>query len=175
MKLGLLGGMACMLVIAGCGGPSEEELMTRAKETQEAKQYDESIAAYEQLVEEHPKGSLRAEAIYTLASIYQNARKDYPSAIRLYRMLANEYPSDPNAASALFLVGFVFHNEMGEVDSAQVAYNEFLARYPDHEMAPSAQFELANLGKRADDVFENLTSTKKPSPHAPRQKRQPAQ
>lgn len=146
--------------------------MTRAQETQEAQRYDEAIAAYEQLIEDHPRGTRRAEAIYTLASIYQNAKKDYPSAIRLYRMLANEYPSNANAPSALFLVGFVFHNEMGEVDSARVAYAEFLGRYTDHEMAPSARFELANLGKHADDVFDELTSGKKTSPHAARKKQE---
>lgn len=166
MRSGLFGGLAVILLMAGCGGPSEEELMSKAKEAQEAHQYDESIAAYEQLIKDHPKGARRAEAIYTLASIYQNARKDYPSAIRLYRQLADEYASHPNAPSALFLVGFVFHNEMGEIDSARVAYQTFLDRYGDHEMAPSARFELANLGKRADDIFRELTGPTKASPQA---------
>ncbi len=172
MRLVYFCGLIFLMLIAGCSGPSEEELMGRAKEMQDTQQYDEAIAAYEQVIEDHPRGTHRAEAIYTLASIYQNARKDYPSAIRLYRKLADEYSSHPNAPSALFLVGFVFHNEMGEIDSAKAAYTEFLSRYAEHEMAPSARFELANLGKLADDVFDELTSTGKASPHGTRKKRE---
>lgn len=164
MNAGFVFGLFGFLMLIGCSGPRDQELMDAARNAQNEGNYPEAMERYQQLIDTYKKSELRPEALYMNAAIYKNSAKDFKTAIRLYRQLAVEYPDHQHTPSAMFIIGFVFANEMNELDSARIAYEEYLDRFPNHEMASSAQFEIEHLGRRPEDILSKANLEESTTP-----------
>jgi len=146
--------LAVVIVVSGCTRPTKDELWQGAVEAQKRGDFDESIEAYERLLEAYPKSDRAPEAMYAIGTIYQSHKGEPNKAIEAYRRLVKEFPAHATAPSAAFLIGFIYNNDLKNIDSARLAYQDFLAKYPDNSMAASARFELSTLGKDAGDILK---------------------
>jgi TolA-binding protein len=145
--MALIAAVLASALMNGCSRPTEAELMERAAAAYRSGNPEEAMALYQECLDRYPEGEMRPEAIFAMASIYQNDRHDLTAALRTYRAVVDQFPNHARAPGALFLIGFILHNELGNLDSARASYDEFLRKYPGHPMAASAEYELANLGK----------------------------
>ncbi|MFN0159078.1 MAG: tetratricopeptide repeat protein [Bacteroidota bacterium] len=153
-----------VFVLAGCGGPSPEEMFARAGEAVDARDFPLAIAEFTKLVEAHPESEQAEVSMFTIATIYNNELHEFDKAIEAYKKYLSLNPDGTKAPEASFLIAYLYHNELKNLDSAAVAYRAFLDRFPDHEMAPSAKFELEHLGKSPEELLPDAdpdpTSTK---------------
>jgi TolA-binding protein len=143
-----------VFTLVGCSKPSAEEMFNRGVDAQKAEQYDDAIAAYQELIKAYPDSARTPEAAYAIGTIYQNHKHSYHQAIQTYRLLVEKYPNHATAANASFLIGFVYNNELKNIDSARIAYEEFIKRYPANQLVVSAQFEMSNLGKDPTEILK---------------------
>jgi TolA-binding protein len=147
--------LATALLVAGCAKPNATQMFSNAVEFQKAESYDQALDAYRELVKTYPDSARTPEALYALATIYHDQKHEYHQAINYYRLLATRYPHHQTASSAAFLIGFTYNNELKNYDSAKTAYEFFLTAYHDADsnLIASAKFELANLGKDPEVLF----------------------
>ncbi|MBN1397440.1 MAG: tetratricopeptide repeat protein [Bacteroidetes bacterium] len=158
-------------IFSGCSKPSAEEMYKKGEDAQRAEQYDNALAAYQELTAAYPDSTRTPEAWYAIGIIYQNHKQSYHQAIQAYRHLVEKYPGHATSSSASFLIGFIYNNELKNVDSARIAYEDFLKRYPDNQLADDAKFELSNLGKSAGEILEEHGKTDQTKPVAAKGKK----
>ena len=153
----------------GCSTKSEKELFTEGMQRLEAENYPGTVTAFEQLVNDYPKGEYAPKAYIELGKIYQgNLIKDlkpdesFEKAIYYYRQVYKNFPDNPDAEKSMFMVGYIQANDLAQIDStkssyldsAKVTYNEFLQKYPNGQLAKSAKAELDNLGVAAEEILK---------------------
>ena len=144
---------AVAVLLLGCAKPPEKDLWNSAVVAQQQRDADQAIEAYLRLLDAYPKGERAPEALYALATIYQNDKHDPGKALEYYQRVVNQYPDHATSPNSLFMIGYLYHNDLKQLPEAKHAYEEFLKKYPNDPMAQSAQFELATLGKPPDDVL----------------------
>ena len=146
-----------------------------AKKLYEEKKYDESIAAYRELIKNYP--GQEKDAIYAynqIAGIYFDGLKDYQKTVDTYRELAEKYPNSKEAKQSLFMVAFTYDEYMKDKDKAKDAYKKFLEKFPNDtdpndKMSESARTMLQVLesGKTIEDMIKensgNQDKTKAPA------------
>lgn len=145
-----------LVSLSACSRLSEEEAFSKAKAAVEQKKVDEAVKFYEIIIKEYPGGKLAPDALFYLASIYQNEKKDVPKALEMYQDVVKKYPQSEPAPKALFTSAFIFANQMNNIPKAKELYQQFLDRYPNHEMAKSAKVELDNIGVDPTVLLETL-------------------
>jgi len=155
----------------GCSKPTAEEMFKNGENAQKVEQYDEAIAAYQDLIQAYPDSVRTPEAYYALGTIYQNYKNDQHKALQFYHELVQKYPHHATSSNAAFVIGFIYNNELKQFDSARVAYAYFLEHYPNDPLAPSARFEIANLGKDPVAVLSSQAQQAKDSHAAKKQKK----
>ena len=157
-----------LLSIAGCSKQSPEQLMQQAQTAQQQAQrtvdslgrkadvpalFQPVMAAYEEVVSDHPSSPEAEQALFRLADLRLNVMREPQKSIETFKRYVDLYPAGSKAPTALFMVGYIYNNEMNNLDSAAAAYRRFLQLFPEDELATSAQFELNNLGKKPEDLF----------------------
>ncbi|MDX8387584.1 MAG: tetratricopeptide repeat protein [Ghiorsea sp.] len=65
------------------------------------KKYDQAVANYLLLIQEHPKHQLAKNSRENLALTYEKHLRDYPAAIRTFSSIVKLYPQDKSALNAL--------------------------------------------------------------------------
>lgn len=166
--------LALLVMLAGCSKPSANEYFskaeaeyTAAKKNADTLQNREGVARlfepalenYMKVIREYPDDPLAERAAFMTATIRNNELRDPEQAVVYYKLYANKYPDADKAPTATFLVAYLYHNDLHLLDSAETWYKRFLDRYPQHEMAVSAQFELNSLGKPADQLLPEDSTT----------------
>ena len=148
------------LLLAFCGGKTDQELYDEGIELISESKYDEAIAAFENLVEENVKSELAPKAIFECAKIYQGqvsknitGRESLLKSVELYKKVSNNYPSSSEAENSLFMAGFILANELIDLNGAKAAYELYLQKYPEGELADDARVELMNLGKTPEQIL----------------------
>ncbi len=142
------------VLFIGCSKPSAEEMFNKGVDSQRASMFNDAIEAYNQLISTYPDSARTPEALYAIATIYQNHTQSYSQAIQTFSQFVEKYPDHPLAPSASFLIGFIYNNDLKNIDSARIAYEQFLKSYPNSQLVMSAQFELETLGKDAGEILK---------------------
>jgi len=159
MKAVIAHSVGLALLLAGCSRTSPEELFSKGQDAHKLKDYPIAIAQYTLLIENHPDRPEAETSQFLLATVYNDGTHEYQKAVDAFKTYTHRYPDGKEGPTALFMVGYLYNNELRNLDSAAAAYQRFLEKYPDHEMATSAQFELANLGKSADELLPKPVMT----------------
>ncbi|MBI1807299.1 MAG: tetratricopeptide repeat protein [Ignavibacteria bacterium] len=148
-----------LIGISSCSRKSDAILFQEGKGLEEQKDFQQSAARYEEIVDRFAGKAYAESSLSRLAVIYNNELKDSRKAISAYQRYYTMFPSSKQAPTMLFLSGFLYNNELHNLDSARMVYESFLQKYPSHELAPSAKFELENLGKDPNQALETRTGS----------------
>ncbi len=148
----------------GCSSKSADDYMKTAQENVKQKNISEAINNYESVVREFPDSPQAPDALFQIATLYQNKMvknisdvESYKKAEETFRQVYNKYPEDKKAPMALFLSGFILANDLKNFQSATNTYNLFLEKFPNHELASSAKEELSNMGLSPDQILKKKT------------------
>lgn len=152
------------MFISGCSSKSSNDYMMAAHESMMKKNIIEAVNNYETVAKDFPESADAPEALFQLASIYQNKmvsnipeRETYQKASEIFRKVFDKYPNHKKAPMALFLSGFILANDLRNYDAATSTYNLFLKKYPENELATSAKEELNNMGLTPDQILQKKT------------------
>ncbi len=156
-----------LVLLNGCGKKSDTDYMNIAKEGIAKNNTADAVAAYQSLVKDYPNSPLAPEALFQLATLYQNKMvKDVPSteslqkAVGLFRSIFDKYPGDKLAPKALFMSGFIQANELKAYPEATGSFNLFLQKFPNNELATSAKEELDNMGLTPEQILQKKKDPK---------------
>ena len=148
--------LAITISFVSCSRMSEDDAFQKAKTALDQKKTDDAIKYLEIITKEYPSGKYAHQALFYLASIYQNDKKDIQKAMDLYRDVVKKYPQSESAPKALFTQAFVYANQLHNTGKARELYRQFISTYPNHEMAKSARAELDNIGVDPHVLLESL-------------------
>ncbi len=153
-----------IIFLNGCSSNSAEDHMKTAQENIKQKNISEAVTNYESVVNEFPDSPQAPEALFQVATLYQNKMvknvsdiDSYKKAEEMFRSVYNKYPQAKKAPMALFLSGFILANDLRNFKSATSTYTLFLEKYPEHELASSAKEELSNMGLSPDQILQKKT------------------
>lgn len=153
-----------IIFVNGCSNKSADDYMMAAHESVMKNNISEAINNYESVVNKFPKSLEAPEALFQIATLYQNKmvknlsdKESFKKAETTFREVFNKYPNDKRAPMALFLSGFILANDLKNFERATSAYNLFLQKYPQNELATSAKEELENMGLSPDQILQKKT------------------
>lgn len=159
-----LGFLFFFLILIGCSNKSDKEYMKLADRNVNQNNISEAVKAYQTLAEEYPESDLAPEALYQLASLYQNnivkgisKEQSLKKSVEIYDNIYKNYPKSMKAPMSLFMKGYILANELKDYDKASQAYNLFIEKYPHHELTISAKEELDHLGLTPDEILNEKT------------------
>ena len=161
--------LALSVLLFGCAKKKQAvEYMKEAKAGIEQKKIPETVKAYETLLSEFPDDSLAPEALYQLATLYQNKmvpnfndNVSMEKAVTLFRSVFDKYPDSKQTPISLFMAGFIQANDLKKYQEATATYNLFLQKYPNSDMASSAKDEINNMGLTPEQIIAKKELSKK--------------
>jgi outer membrane protein assembly factor BamD (BamD/ComL family) len=153
------------LIFISCSNKTAEEYKSSAEENLKKNNIALALESYESIIEEYPGSKYAADALYQVATLYQNKMvkdvtelQSLEKAADSYRMLQEKFPGDERAPVALFMSAYIKANELKNYQQATELYNLFLKKYPKHELASSASQELQIMGMSPDEVLKNKSA-----------------
>jgi TolA-binding protein len=108
--------------------------------SQELKEWDKAIEAYETIVRSFPEHMLAADAQYKLAQAYEEAKR-FDDALEAYVTLASTYPKSPLIANAMIRISEYFYKREVFDIAAQVGI-KFVERFDAHKWSPKMAFRV---------------------------------
>ena len=135
---------------------------------QELKKYDEAIAYYRRIVQNHSDHPLAPDAQYKLGQCYEE-KNDMDTASAEYVTLAYTWPENPLVANVVVRIAEYFYTKKEYPTAAEVS-KKFVERFPQHEWAERMLFragqcwfkaeQFGKAGKEFDLLVENYPRSK---------------
>ena len=104
--------------------------------------YPEAIAAYEKVLQHHPKSEWADDAQYGIATAYENLGQK-EKTIQAYRTLTQKYPNRELAPDVQLQIGRFYYNEK-DYKRAIAEFQNTINQYPE---TPSVWLAQYNIGK----------------------------
>lgn len=100
--------------------------------------WEDAFRIAEGFGQRHPNSPLAPDALYLLATAYQEARQ-YRDAVEVLTVFLNQYPDHGLAPRALFVRGYNY-NLLNQPATAREDFERFITRHPDHGLRLDARF-----------------------------------
>lgn len=175
MKFSFLTALILSLILIGCTKKSDQYYMDLGNTSLNQKNYAGAASAFSSLVTIYPSSELAPDAIFKMATLYQNQlikteagnntpltrEQSLKKASDLFRNVFDKYSQSPNAPKALFLSGFILSNDLKDYADATATFNLFLKQFPQNELASSVKEELNNMGLTPEEILLNKKTAQK--------------
>lgn len=120
-------------VAAVPGSASEREAYQQAFDLMKARQFDQSIAAFNRLIVDYPNGQYAPNAFYWLGELHL-AQQNTELARQAFMQVINLYPDHPKVPDTLYKLGVAYHR-LGDTDRALEYFNQVRSQYPQSSAA----------------------------------------
>lgn len=124
-------------------GVSEREAYQAAFDLMKGRQFDESIAAFNDLIVRYPNGQYTPNAFYWLGELHL-AQQNTEQARQSFMQVIGLYPDHPKVPDTLYKLGVSYHR-LGDTAKALEYFADVQSRYPQSSaagLAASYQQEL---------------------------------
>lgn len=124
-------------------GVSEREAYQAAFDLMKGRKFEESIAAFNDLIVRYPNGQYTPNAFYWLGELHL-AQQDTEQARQAFMQVVNLYPDHPKVPDTLYKLGVAYHR-LGDTTRALEYFSQVQTRYPQSSaagLAASYQQEL---------------------------------
>ncbi len=126
------------------GNLSEREAYTQAFEAMRAREFETSMAGFQQLIETYPNGQYTANSYYWIGELYLVANSDAEMARQSFMQVVNLYPDHQKAPDAMYKLGVVYHT-LGDTATAQSYLQRVQQEHPGSSAAGLAAKYAAEL------------------------------
>lgn len=120
-------------VPGAAGGVSEREAYQNAFDLMKGRKFDESIAAFNDLIVRYPNGQYTPNAFYWLGELYL-AQQNTEQARQSFMQVIGLYPDHPKVPDTLYKLGVVYHR-LGDTAKAMEYFSDVQSRYPQSSAA----------------------------------------
>ncbi len=117
----------------GGGGVSEREAYQNAFDLMKGRKFDESIAAFNDLIVRYPNGQYTPNAFYWLGELHL-AQQNTEQARQSFMQVIGLYPDHPKVPDTLYKLGVAYHR-LGDTAKAREYFTEVQTRYPQSSAA----------------------------------------
>lgn len=115
----------------------------RAIEQMKARQFDESLNGFKQILDDYPDGEYAANSHYWLGELYLQ-KDDLAGARTQFLRVIEQYPAHQKVPDSLYKLGVVQHRE-GSIPKALEFFDDVVDRYPGAPAAGLARSYAAEL------------------------------
>lgn len=156
--------LALFLSIFGCTGTKvrrekpADVIYNEATALFERKNYEDAIAAFQELNAKYPLSQYSVKAKLKIADAYFN-EENYPEAISAYREFEKLHPTNENIPYVIFQIGMSYFNQMLSIDrdqtpsmNAAAEFARLLSGFPDSRYTDKAK---KNLTAARNSLAEN--------------------
>jgi len=123
---------------------TERQVYTQAFEAMKARQFDESMVGFQNLIVKFPNGQYTPNAYYWMGELHLVAKTNPELARQSFMQVVSLYPDHQKAPDALYKLGVVYHN-LGDVPSAKKFLQRVQNEHPDSAAAGLAAKYAAEL------------------------------
>ncbi|MEM8766772.1 MAG: tol-pal system protein YbgF [Pseudomonadota bacterium] len=134
---------APVAALPSASGVSEREAYQAAFDLMKARQFDQSIAAFNGLIVDYPNGQFTPNAFYWLGELHL-AQQNTEQARQSFMQVINLYPDHPKIPDTLYKLGVAYHR-LGDTSRALEYFGQVQSNYPQSSaagLAASYQQEL---------------------------------
>jgi hypothetical protein len=160
-----------LLLVSACGNRRNKMAeQIRSMETNNGENSDaylDSVSGlYEKFADAYPQDSMSPVYLLRAGNNAHNRIQADPKftdiALARYQRIVRDYNTSKEAGTALFMIGSIYENEKKDTVAAKVYYTRYLEKYPHGEYAADVnQILNGNLGKSAEEIYENLIKSGK--------------
>jgi len=115
------------------GGVSEREAYQNAFDLMKGRKFDESIAAFNDLIVRYPNGQYTPNAFYWLGELHL-AQQNTEQARQSFMQVIGLYPDHPKVPDTLYKLGVAYHR-LGDTGKAVEYFADVQSRYPQSSAA----------------------------------------
>ena len=126
------------------GDLTERQAYTQAFEAMRARDFDNSMAGFQSLIETYPNGQFTPNAYYWIGELQLVAKADAEQARQSFMQVVSLYPDHQKAPDALYKLGVVYHN-LGDDESALSYLQRVQQEHPSSAAAGLAAKYAAEL------------------------------
>lgn len=123
---------------------SERDAYRLAFDGMRAQQFDESLAAFQSLIENYPNGQYTPNAFYWMGEIFLVGKQDGELARQSFMQVVNLYPDHQKAPDAMYKLGVVY-NSLGDDVTAKRYLDQVQREHPNSSAAGLARKFAAEL------------------------------
>ncbi|MEX1058646.1 MAG: tetratricopeptide repeat protein [Natronospirillum sp.] len=125
------------------GSEEAERMYRRARDLLAERQYEESVAAFQEFVDVHPDDDLTDDAWFWMGEVHTLLR-EYDEAQVAYDRVLEDFAESDKRIDALFKLGFVAERT-GEIDDALDFYRRVMEAAPNSSLANLAEQRVTTL------------------------------
>ena len=155
------------IIFTGCSKKSDVDYMDVANKSIKQNNISKAVESYQTLLKEYPHSHEAPDAMFRLATLYQNKlvkniseKESLEKAVSLFEELNTKYSGSKIAPKALFMSGFVLANDIRDFNRATAVFRKFIRIYPNNELTSSAREELNNMGMTPAEILEKKQDSK---------------
>ena len=126
----------------GIGWTHFSEATLSKDSAEQQKHYQAAVAAWKEVLANHPNGALADKTQYHIGIAYVNLKK-YAEGIQAFREILSNYPGSNWDDNARYQIGWVLYKQERYPD-AITAFDEMLKVHPGSQLVPRAIFGIAN-------------------------------
>ena len=130
--------------VATGGSVSERDAYRLAFEGMREQQFDQSLAAFQSLIENYPNGQYTPNAFYWMGEIFLVGKQDGELARQSFMQVVSLYPDHQKAPDALYKLGVVYQT-LGDTQTALKYLTEVQRSHPSSSAANLAAKYAAEL------------------------------
>jgi tetratricopeptide (TPR) repeat protein len=153
------------LILISCT-PSKEELNTKignleTKFSQNIKQgfdittANELLETYASYIKNYSDDNQINEIKLKAGELAMNMKK-HALAVNYLEQIYLQVSDFDKMEQVLFFLGNIYENQIFDIESAEKYYTELIEKYPNSKYANDVKITLNNLGKTAEELFEEL-------------------
>ena len=123
---------------------TEREAYRFAFDGMRAQRFDESLAAFQRLIEDYPNGQFTPNAFYWIGEIFLVGKQDAELARQSFMQVVNLYPDHQKAPDAMYKLGVVY-NTLGDSEAAERFLDRVQREHPSSSAAGLASQYVAEM------------------------------
>jgi tol-pal system protein YbgF len=124
---------SAVAALPAAGGVSEREAYQNAFDLMKGRKFDESIAAFNDLIVRYPNGQYTPNAFYWLGELHL-AQQNTEQARQSFMQVIGLYPDHPKVPDTLYKLGVAYHR-LGDTAKAMEYFEDVQSRYPQSSAA----------------------------------------
>ena len=124
---------SAVAALPAAGGVSEREAYQNAFDLMKGRRFDESIAAFNDLIVRYPNGQYTPNAFYWLGELHL-AQQNTEQARQSFMQVIGLYPDHPKVPDTLYKLGVAYHR-LGDTAKAREYFADVQSRFPQSSAA----------------------------------------
>ncbi|MCD6508683.1 tetratricopeptide repeat protein [Candidatus Poribacteria bacterium] len=131
------------------------------------KQYPEAVVEYQYIVRNAKDDKIKAQALISMANVYETNLGDYQAAVDAYKQVAQMNIDPAFTASAYYRMGLIYANKLKDMQNASMMFDALIKGFSDSKdanikaMVSDASVRLSDIYYKQGDLEKAITEAER--------------